>query len=127
VALLLALFVDGEDAAFKPKEGFILFAGFYVAAQAVERLFEFLLPPGAGTPQGKADRAIILGGLATLAGVGLSLWLGLRFIEAVDVEDPPAWLDTFVTGLIIGAGTKPLHDLIGRLETKKEAAAAGGG
>jgi hypothetical protein len=123
VGLGLAYFIEGESSAFKPEEGFVLFAGFYVAAQTVERLFEFVFPPGTGDPQAKADRAAILGGLATVAGVGLSLALGLRFLEAVAVDAPPRWLDVFVTGLIIGAGTKPLHDLISRLEKKKEQAA----
>jgi hypothetical protein len=121
-ALLVAILIDGEDQAFAPEEGFVLFAGFYVAAQAVERIFEFILPPGTGTPQARADRVPILGGLATVAGVVLSLVLGLRFVAAVDVSDPPEWLDVFLTGVIIGAGTKPLHDLISRIEKKKDSA-----
>ena len=121
LALALALLVDGEDSAFQPEEEFVLLAGFYVAAQAVERLFEFVLPPGQGSAQAKADRVFVVGGLATLLGVILSLALGLYFLEAIQVQDPNRELDVFVTGLVIGAGTKPLHDLITRIEKKKEA------
>jgi hypothetical protein len=50
--------------------------------------------------------------------------LGLGLIEAVaSVEGGDAWfqrVDLIVTGLAIGAGTKPLHDLISRLEKSKQ-------
>jgi hypothetical protein len=59
LALAMAIVIKGKGAAFVPKEGFILFTGFYVAAQAVERLLEFVLPPGRGTPKAKADRTVI--------------------------------------------------------------------
>jgi hypothetical protein len=31
--------------------------------------------------------------------------------------DPIRWLDLLVTGLVVGAGTKPLHDLISQIQT----------
>ncbi len=119
VGLALAILVKGEAAAFVPKQGFVLFTGFYVAAQAVERLIEFVLPPGGESAQAKADRAIVVGGIALLLGIALSLILGLRFLSAVEVQSPPRWLDVFVTGLVIAGGTKPLHDLIGTIEKSK--------
>jgi hypothetical protein len=115
-SILLAILVDGKASAFQPKQGLVLVAGFYVAAQAVERLLEFVLPPGQGSAQAKADRVVIVGGFATLLGVGLSLALGLYFLRAVQVQSPTAWLDVLVTGLVIGGGTKPLHDLMALIE-----------
>ncbi len=35
-------------------------------------------------------------------------------------DDPNRFLDLIITGLVVGAGTKPLHDLITRFEVKKE-------
>jgi hypothetical protein len=119
VGLVLAIFVKGKGAAFMPKEGFVLFTGFYVAAQAIERVLEIVLPPGAGTAQGKADRSLVMSGIAFVLGIGASLALGLRFLTAVEVGSPPRWLDVFITGLVIAGGTKPLHDLIGTIEKAK--------
>jgi hypothetical protein len=90
-----------------------------VTAQAVERLIESVLPPGGESAQAKADRAIVVGGIALLLGIALRLILGLRFLSAVEVQSPPRWLDVFVTGLVIAGGTKPLHDLIGTIEKSK--------
>jgi hypothetical protein len=119
VGIVIAILVNGKGSSFVPKQGFVLFTGFYVAAQAVERFLELVLPGGQGTPQAKSDRAMIVGGIAFLLGVGLSLTLGLRFLSAVQVAAPPRWLDVFVTGLVIAGGTKPLHDLIGSIERAK--------
>lgn len=119
VGFALAVWVPGKDAMFTPESGFVLLAGFYIAAQAVERLLELALPPGGGTAQAKADRALIMGGLACMVGIAASLVLGLRFLSAVQVDTSPQWLDVFVTGLVISGGTKPLHDLIGLIEKAK--------
>jgi hypothetical protein len=116
LGLVVSILVHGRNSAFEPRQGLVLFTGFYVAAQAVERLLEIVLPPGGATAQAKADRAMIVGALATLLGIVLSLALGLRFLSAVQVQSPPRWLDVFVTGLVIGGGTKPLHDLIATIQ-----------
>lgn len=110
---------------------FALFAGFYVAAQLIERLMELVspllplwkLPAGLGADekaraaQVKADRSKAVLGLATLAGVAASAGFGLYFLSAVGMAIP-RMPDIFFTGLIIGAGTKPLHDLITSLQNK---------
>jgi hypothetical protein len=112
---------------------FALFAGFYVAAQIIERLLELVSPGlpvwnvpdapnpgGAATPaqlatakaaQVKADRALAASGLATIFGVIASCAFGLFFLGAVGI-DASHTVDSVATGLVIGAGTKPLHDLI---------------
>ncbi|MDB5680191.1 MAG: hypothetical protein JWM94_3193, partial [Sphingomonas bacterium] len=37
----------------------------------------------------------------------------------------PFWADLLVTGLVVGAGTKPLHDLVANLQKTKDTKAAG--
>ena len=34
---------------------------------------------------------------------------------------PPPALDVLVSGLVVGAGTKPLHDLIANIQASKDA------
>lgn len=135
-ALAVVLNWQGWDTKpFKPAEGgtanFALFAGFYVGAQVIERLMELISPvlPLWGLPAGfstdakvrvaqvKADRAKATMGLATLAGVGISAGFGLYFLDAVGMH-VSGTVDIFSTGLIIAAGTKPLHDLISNLQNK---------
>jgi len=41
-------------------------------------------------------------------------------MKTVGVSGLAAWLDVVVTGLAIGGGTKPLHDLIANLQESKE-------
>jgi hypothetical protein len=31
----------------------------------------------------------------------------------------PYWIDAVITGLVVGSGTKPLHDLITKAQTSK--------
>lgn len=57
--------------------------------------------------------ALGLGILGSLAGVETAPGFSADFFAAVDVV---------VTGLVIGAGTKPLHDLITRIEKSKNKA-----
>ena len=97
----------------KSTANFSLFAGFFVATQGIERLLEI---PSALIRLGSADhvranRAQIMLGIATLAGVIVSFAFGLYFLRAIGMSTA-RWVDIFVSGLIIGAGTKPLHDLI---------------
>jgi hypothetical protein len=44
----------------------------------------------------------------------------LHMIAAQDwVTSIPGWADAVVTGLVVGTGTKPLHDLITRAKESK--------
>jgi hypothetical protein len=120
------------DPAQVPAANFALFAGFYVGAQVIERLMELVSPllpfwrlpasvasaePKVQVAQVKADRAKAVLGLALLAGVVLSAAFGLYFLKAIGMEVSRGW-DIFFTGLIIAAGTKPLHDFITGLQNK---------
>jgi hypothetical protein len=111
---------------FTPPAGdanFVLLAAFYAAAQIIERLMELVVPLlPAKAPKGtkgsvaaayiKADRAKVALGVATVAAVVISAALGLYFLQVLGVHASHT-VDTFATGLLIGAGTKPLHDFIG--------------
>lgn len=71
----------------------------------------------------KSERAVIFWALATVVGIAASAALGLRFL-AVILAAPaagaapmvPAWVDVVLTGLVIGAGAKGLHDLVQKLQ-----------
>lgn len=71
----------------------------------------------------RANRRLLFWGLATVVGLFASAALKLYFLRALGVPDSPRWAEILVTGLVIGAGTKPLHDLISRIEKSKENAA----
>jgi hypothetical protein len=36
-----------------------------------------------------------------------------------DPQSIPLWVDALVTGLVVGTGTKPLHDLISKLQNQR--------
>jgi hypothetical protein len=178
VGVVVAAFVAdavAPDAAFPPQElptaaeGLTLFALFYVAAQAIERLLEpfssFLLPNQdkkkdadealAEAKKAKADaaksgtdesakkaetelekaakekaelaalnrhRAILFWGIASVVGIAVSAGMKLYFLQRTGIANSSRWWEILATGLIIGAGTKPLHDLIEFISSKKEGA-----
>lgn len=127
VALVVCLAPWGDQTGFMPTSDFKLFAGFYIVAQALERLLEVfarVFVPGSSATD-KGDRAIVLGAISVVAAAIASKALGLYFLAAVGVEDPHRGVDAFVTALLVGGGTKALHDLILRVEKGKERAAAG--
>lgn len=70
-----------------------------------------------------AERSILFWAVASVIGIGLSIWLGLYFFAAVlsaeAAEGFPRWLDVIATGLVIGGGSKALHELIGRTQKPK--------
>jgi hypothetical protein len=127
-------------------EGVAAFALFYVAAQAIERVIEPIasMDPvkkrrqnardqalaaaasggsaeAAAVAQGaldqwRANRAVLLWAIATILGMFASAKLGLYMVSALVEVDPNVHLDILVTGLAIGGGTKPLHDLVTKLQ-----------
>lgn len=119
VGVVLVLILEEPDSAFQPREGFALFAGFYLAAQAIERLLE-LVPAGLGSKQAKANRAVIFPAFGFVLAVLLAEKLGLFYVQAIGVTDLSREWDIIITALAIGGGTKPLHDGIKRLEKAKE-------
>jgi hypothetical protein len=119
------------------------YAGLFVLAAAIERLiqpFSDVLgdAPAAGTagaPTGgapttngidaksKKNTAIVTWGLASGLGCLACALLGVGLLTAImgaDSSTPAPWLDVLVSGLVVGAGTKPLHDLITSIQASKD-------
>jgi hypothetical protein len=74
----------------------------------------------AAVERARAAKSVLMWGLATglatvlAAGAGFHL---LRLIAASPGWDGvPVWVDALVTGLVVGSGTKPLHDIITRMQ-----------
>ena len=72
--------------------------------------------------QHAARRGIAMWATASALAMAGAGSMGFLLLAGVGVADAPAWLDIFVTGLIVGAGTKPIHELIKRIEDKKSKA-----
>ena len=65
--------------------------------------------------------AVVTWGVATGLGFLLCAVLNITLLQAVRANgsgQPPFWADLLVTGLVVGAGTKPLHDLVANIEHK---------
>jgi hypothetical protein len=70
------------------------------------------------------DRVIAFWAVATAIGMWASATLHLYFLKVVGVSGGSRALEILATGLIVGSGTKPLHDLITRISAKAEATTA---
>jgi hypothetical protein len=74
--------------------------------------------------QAKSERAIRLWAAASVLALLVCAIFGLGLIEAVAKQRPSSefirTVDVLLTGLAVGAGTKPLHDLISRIEKAKD-------
>jgi hypothetical protein len=74
----------------------------------------------------RSNRTIVVWGLATgfatLLSAGGGFYL-LHMLSASPTWDAvPAWVDALVTGLVVGSDTKPLHDVLSRVQKTKERA-----
>jgi hypothetical protein len=65
-------------------------------------------------------RMVIFWAFATIVAMLGSALLNLYFLRAVGISSASRWLEVLATGLIIGAGTKPLHDLTTAINARKE-------
>jgi hypothetical protein len=139
-------------------EGFTALAVIYIVAQAIERLMQPLteLTPGAKEKaeakkelragndvegnktkvlQIEADRAVCFWAVATILALAACTILGLGLIQSIasinggnEVSSLFKATDLVLTAVAIGAGTKPLHDLIGSIQqaNQKNDPATGG-
>ncbi|MFK0246623.1 hypothetical protein ACIQUM_18135 [Amycolatopsis azurea] len=128
---------------------FNAFALLFVMALAIERLVQPFAPglgPNSATPAaalqeaedaGAANTAmtdlsnarnrtaIVTWGVATGLACLLAAGTNITLLRAVTDRQGPQiafWLDLLVTGLVVGAGTKPINDLWTRLQNKSPAA-----
>lgn len=65
----------------------------------------------------RANRAIFFWAIASICGIGIAGGFGFFLLQSIATGVNP-YLDLAVTGLTIGAGTKPTHDLITSLQAK---------
>jgi hypothetical protein len=116
--------------------------GLFILALAIERALEpFSRKLGPDTTNAKDQRngpdrklssaiemrrrltAVVTWGVATGLSFLLCAKLNITLMEAVAANgsaQPPFWADLLVTGLVVGAGTKPLHDLVTNIERKQD-------
>lgn len=66
----------------------------------------------------RTNRAVLFWAIASICGVGISGGFGLFLLQSIATGHVNSFLDLAVTGLTIGAGTKPTHDLITSLQAK---------
>jgi hypothetical protein len=78
----------------------------------------------AAAEQARADKGVLAWGLATALATLLSASSGLYLLhmltDSADWNTIPQWVDSLVTGLIVGSGTKPVHDVISRVQSAKD-------
>ncbi|HEY3750724.1 MAG TPA: hypothetical protein VGL80_16140 [Pseudonocardiaceae bacterium] len=140
------LWVKGDQPAVTA--GFNAFALMFVMALAIERLIQPFVPIlGPDTTVAKAKlidakardvphevasaqgevtdsrskTALVTWGVATGLACLLSASLNVTLLHAMTIPagtHSPYWVDLLVTGLVVGAGTKPLNDLWSRLQSK---------
>jgi hypothetical protein len=74
--------------------------------------------------QARANRSVMVWALATGVSMVFSAACGFYLLHSIAAPggSPNAALDILLTGLVIGSGTKPLHDLVSRVQSAKEKA-----
>lgn len=65
----------------------------------------------------RANRTVFFWAIASICGIGIAGGFGFFLLQSIATGVNP-YLDLAVTGLTIGAGTKPTHDLITSLQAK---------
>ena len=73
------------------------------------------------------DKIVSFWALATSLGVLASAVFHMYFLSTVGIAVPNVFLEILGTGLILGAGTKPLHDLVDLIEAKSNSPVSGAG
>lgn len=68
----------------------------------------------------RKNKAVIAWGIASLLGMVLCGSLGVFILSAAGFAGVPEWADILISGLAVGSGTKPLHDLISNIQKSKE-------
>lgn len=89
-----------------------------VKAPAVQPKVEQAASDHAEVEALRTNRAILFWAIASICGVGISGSFGLFLLQSIATGHVNSFLDLAVTGLTIGAGTKPAHDLITSLQAK---------
>lgn len=99
---------------------------FYFIAQVIERILElldwiaglFLPSEGEKGEHAKRGKMIAMWGLASVLGLGFAYFFNLNMMARMDIV-LPEWLDKIFTALVLGSGTKPIHDIISLMSRSK--------
>src|SRR5690606_4438482 len=76
----------------------------------------------AAVAQRRAEKALLSWGLATGLATVLAAAAGFHLLRILVETDGPAWgvvpvwVDALATGLVVGTSTKPVHDLLTRMQ-----------
>jgi hypothetical protein len=73
-----------------------------------------------------ANTKVFIWALASFIAMLASGATKVYFLQALGFNGIPDYLNVLITGLVIGGGTKPLHDLITLIEKKSDTASAAG-
>lgn len=71
----------------------------------------------------RSNRTVVSWGIATALATVASSAGGFYVLHAIagpEWEGLPVWVDAIVTGVMVGSGTKPVHDIISRVQNGKE-------
>jgi hypothetical protein len=91
------------------------------SATVVQQLVETAATDQAAITRRRSGRAIIFWAIASICGLVISGSFGFFLLRSVAISHVNPYLDLVVTGLTIGAGTKPTHDLITSIQSKSAA------
>ena len=76
----------------------------------------------AAVDSARASRGVLMWGLATMVATLLSAGGGFYLLRMLSANPNwngiATWADALVTGLVVGSGTKPLHDIISRMQQR---------
>jgi hypothetical protein len=73
--------------------------------------------------RGRANRMLVAWGIATAVSTVAASAGGFYLLHAIagpGWNGVATWIDAIVTGVVVGSGTKPLHDVISRVQKTKE-------
>jgi hypothetical protein len=80
----------------------------------------------AAVDSARASRGVLMWGLATFAATLMSAGSGFYLLRALSANPNwngvAAWADALLTGLVVGSGTKPVHDVLTRVQQRTNAA-----
>ncbi len=102
-----------------------IFATLTILAQAVERIVELISDfsiwgdPSSGDTSVRHRRAILLWCISSALGAGICFAFRVDFFSVLPGAAVPSWtswLHMGMSGIIVGSGTKPVHDLIVGIE-----------
>jgi hypothetical protein len=68
----------------------------------------------------RRNTTVITWAVASFIGMAVCGALGILFLRAIGFEGTPAAVDVVISGLAVGSGTKPLHDLISSIQKANE-------